>query len=364
MRTLLHVFPTFAVGGAQVRFARIANRFGRAYRHRVVALDGMTECRAHLAADLDVEIIAPTGRRRGSLAALLPTRRLLETLAPDLLITSNWGAMDWALANFDGRRPHLHMEDGFNADEAGGQLARRVWTRRLALRRSTVMLPSRTLMSVARETWRLPEQRLVHIPNGIDCNRFDRAADPEFAAKLGLPGNEPIIGTVAALRPEKNLRRLIDAFAMVLGHRPARLAIVGDGSERAGLEEHVGRLGLGGRVVFTGACATPERLLPSLAVFALSSDTEQMPLSLLEAMAAGRAVAATEVGDVAAMVAAENRPHVVPRSSEALAAALLALLADPAYAATLGAANARRAREVFDQERMFTAYRELFDGLR
>jgi glycosyltransferase involved in cell wall biosynthesis len=363
MRTLLHVFPTFAVGGAQVRFARIANRFGGAYRHRVVALDGVTECRRHLAADLDCEIITPAAPRRGSLAALLPTRHLLDTLAPDLLVTSNWGAMDWVLANAGGRLPHLHMEDGFNADEAGGQLARRVWTRRLALRRSTVMLPSRTLMTVARETWRLPERRLVHIPNGIDCDRFDRAADPEFAARLGLTEGDPIIGTVAALRPEKNLRRLLDAFAVVLGHRPARLAIIGDGAERPGLEEHARRLGLGGRVVFTGACATPERLLPSLAVFALSSDTEQMPLSLLEAMAAGRAVAATDVGDVAAMVAPDNRRHVVSRSAESLAAALLALLADPAHAATLGAANAHRAREAFDQERMFRAYGELFDGL-
>ena len=128
------------------------------------------------------------------------------------------------------------------------------------------------------------------------------------------------------------------------------------------MEEHARRLGLGGRVVFTGACATPERLLPSFAVFALSSDTEQMPLSLLEAMAAGRAVAATRVGDVAAMVAEENRLQVVERSAEALAGALRTLLADPARRAALGAANARRAREVFDQEDMFRAYRALFDS--
>ncbi|MBI5164917.1 MAG: glycosyltransferase [Magnetospirillum sp.] len=360
-RTLLHVFPTFGVGGAQMRFARLANHFGRLYRHRVVSLDGSTACAAPHEPGLEDEVLTPP-RRRGTLASLPPIRRLLDALAPDLMVTSNWGAMAWVLANFDRRVPHLHLEDGFNPDEAGGQLARRVWTRRLALRRSTVVLPSRTLHAIARHVWKLPERRLLYLPNGIDVARFARPADPAFAAALGLGAGAPVIGTVAALRPEKNVRRLIDAFALVLRRRPARLAIVGDGSERPALEAQVRRLGLAEAVIFTGACATPERLLPAFAVFALSSDTEQMPLSLLEAMAAGRPVAATAVGDIAEMVAAENRAQVVAKTPEALADALLSLLADPAAAAAIGAANARRTAADFAQERMFTAYRRLFDG--
>jgi glycosyltransferase involved in cell wall biosynthesis len=87
-----------------------------------------------------------------------------------------------------------------------------------------------------------------------------------------------------------------------------------------------------------------------------------MPLSILEAMAAALPIAATDVGDVAAMVAEDSRPYVVPRDPARLADAMLALLDDPARAAEIGAANARRAREQFAQQRMFDSFQRLFDG--
>lgn len=340
---LLHVFSTFRVGGPQVRFCTLANRLGRAWRHRVVAMDGATPARALLANGLDVEILPPPAGLRGA-------RRLLAQLRPDLLVTSNWGSMDWALANLDGRVPHLHQEDGFNPDEAAGQLARRVWTRRLALRRSMVVLPSHTLHTIAREVWKLPPHRLVHIPNGVDGERFRQAP---------LPAGEPVVGTIAALRPEKNLARLIEAFALVTARRPARLVVVGDGPERPRLED----LARGLPVTFTGPTAWPERLLPAFTVFALSSDTEQMPLSVLEAMAVGRPVAATDVGDVRAMLAPENAPYVTAPTAPALAEAILALLDGP-RAAAIGAANARHAREIYGLERMVAAWeREMWRAL-
>lgn len=360
MRTILHVYSTFKVGGPQVRFARIAGHFGRRWRHLLVAMDGNTECMARLDPGLDLRVLQPPIRRGATMTNILPLRRMLWRLRPDLLVTSNWGSIDCALANLGGMVPHLHLEDGFNPDEAGGQLARRIWIRRLALRRSTVVLPSATLAAIARDVWRLPPKRLLHIPNGIDCARFATGGDPALAAALGLGEGPPVIGTVAALRPEKNLTRLLDAFALVAAQRPARLAIVGDGSERPNLAAHAARLGLGERVVFTGACPQPERLLSSFALFALSSDTEQMPLSVLEAMAAGLPVVATAVGDVARMVAEENAPHVVARDPRRLAGAMLNLLADPAQAAAIGQANAARAQATYDEAGMFAAYAALF----
>jgi glycosyltransferase involved in cell wall biosynthesis len=113
---------------------------------------------------------------------------------------------------------------------------------------------------------------------------------------------------------------------------------------------------LADRVIFTGNCPAPEKLLPCFDVFALSSDTEQMPLSVLEAMAAGRPIASTDVGDVAAMVADENRPYVAERSTERLARSIEALIKDPSRATAIGAANARRTREQFAQQRMFERF--------
>ncbi|CAK0774708.1 Glycosyltransferase [Azospirillaceae bacterium] len=363
MPVLLHVYPTFNVGGSQMRFATLANQFGRAYRHIIVVMDGQTEALTRLDPSLDVEVRSTSAIKGRTWNNLKIFRAILSEIRPDVLVTSNWGSIEWAMANFDGRTPHLHMEDGFGPEEAVRQLPRRVWTRRLTLRRSITLLPSLTLYRLARDVWRLPERRLLYAPNGVDCARFGRGPDPAFAASVGvMEDGAPIIGTVAALRAEKNLFRLLDAFALVVAHRPARLVIVGDGAERADLVARSTELGVSDRVIFTGACSTPERLLPSFAVFALSSDTEQMPLSVLEAMAAGLPLASTAVGDVPSMAADDNRPFIVEKNARALATAISALLDDPTRARAIGAANAERARAVFDQQKMFDTYHSLFNG--
>lgn len=362
MTTLLHVFPTFEVGGPQIRFVQIANRFGRVYRHIVVVLDGVTDVMQRLASDVDAQLL-PLPARSGHLWSNVKTfRNVLTRVRPDLLVTYNWGSIEWAIANFDGRFRHLHFEDGFGPEEAEKQVARRVLTRRLVLRRSTVVVPSQTLYAIARNVWRLPPSRLFYVPNGIDCNRFNADPDPPPPIAAAIDCDLPVIGTVAGLRPEKNLFRLIDAFADLVRARPAVLAIVGDGPERSVLAAHAGRLGLDKSVIFTGMHPNPEQLLPSFAVFALSSDTEQMPLSVLEAMAAGLPVAATDVGDIRRMVAAENQPFIVERDAASLSRSIQSLLTDPARAAAIGAANRCRARQVFDQEIMLDNYRKLFDG--
>lgn len=362
MRTLLHVFPTFAVGGPQVRFAQMANSFGRAYRHVIVVLDGVTDVIGRLAPEIDAELLPVAVRSGNSWTNLKVFRNALARVRPDLLVTYNWGSIEWAIANLDGRVRHLHFEDGFGPEEAERQIVRRSLARGLVLRRSTVVVPSQTLYAIARKSWRLPASRVFYVPNGIDCDRFLGVPDPTLAEASGIRGDLPVIGTVAWLRAEKNLSRLVDAFAEVLRRRPAVLAIVGDGPERPLLEDRARRLGIDKSVIFTGMHPNPERLLPQFAVFALSSDTEQMPLSVLEAMAAGLPLAATDVGDVRRMLAAENEPFVVERDAGRLGEAIQRLLDEPARAAAVGAANRVRARQVFDQKIAIAQYRRLFDG--
>ncbi len=345
-----------------MRFVQLANHFGRDYRHLIVSMNGNVDALGLLSDDLDVRLLEVPTERGKTLPNLRTYRRMLRDLRPNLLVTSNWGSIEWALANWGGLSPHLHMEDGFGPEEVARQLPRRVWTRRLALHRSTVMLPSTTLYEIARNLWRLPKRSLRQIPNGVDCARFGGKPDMTFARRYNLVTDRPVIGTVAALRAEKNLNRLIEAFALANRQQAAILAIVGDGVEMPALKQRAMELGVSDAVIFTGACPTPERLLPSFTIFALSSDTEQMPISILEAMAAGLPVAATDVGDVRRMVAEDNRPFVVGKDTAALADALSALMAAPSRAAAIGAANARRARETFDQSLMFAAYDSLYSG--
>lgn len=349
---LLHVFPSFAVGGAQVRFAAVANHFGPAYRHAVVAMDGDFTCRERLDPGLDVSFPDPGLGKGDTLGNLRRIRRFLGELRPSAMVTSNWGTIEWAMANALPLVRHVHMEDGFGPDERDGQLPRRVWTRRLALRRATVMLPSRTLLRIAAEVWRLPARRLRYVPNGVDLARFA----PKRRAAAGVP----VIGAVAALRAEKNLGRLLRAFAQV--DLPARLVVIGDGPERAALEGLAVELGIAECVRFAGHIAAPAAEYAGFDVFALSSDTEQMPLSVLEAMAAGLPVVSTDVGDVQSMVAEANAPLLAPRDDAALAAALTAALRDPAEARRIGAANRAKTERDFDEAGMFRSYAALFDG--
>jgi glycosyltransferase involved in cell wall biosynthesis len=352
---VLSVFPSFAVGGAQVRFTALANRFGSAFRHAVVAMDGNLSAREKLAPGLDVSFLAFAARKGETLGTLRRCRALLRALRPSVLVTSNWGSIEWAIANALPLVRHVHMEDGFGPEERARQIPRRVWTRRVFLRRTTVVLPSRTLRRIAEEEWRLDPRRLRYIPNGVDLTRFVPAQRQEAS-------DAPVIGAVAALRPEKNLGRLLRALQRVRVAIPARLVVVGDGPERAGLQRLACELGIADAVRFVGHVEQPHGVYGSFDVFALSSDTEQMPLSVLEAMACGLPVAATDVGDVRAMLAEANGPFVTPADEAALADALLALLRQPALRRDVGAANRFRAEQSFDEQAMVRAYAALLGG--
>lgn len=359
---VVHVFPTFAVGGAQVRFVALANRFKARWRHVIISLDGNGACAERLSEGVPFTLMTgPPAARGGAVRQLWDIRSALDRLQPDVLVTGNWGSIEWALANLT--RPgtrHIHTEDGFGPDEAVVQHRRRILARRVALRRSTVVLPSTILMRSAREVWRLPPGHLHHIPNGLDLARF-RPDGP--VAALEVPGHGPIIGTVAALRAEKSIDRLLQACALLRqGGTAFRLVVAGDGPERPRLEAMVQELGLAGQVLFMGHLVEPAETYRAFDLFALSSSTEQMPFSVLEAMASGLAVVSTDVGDVSTMLSPQNRPFVTPLDAPALASAMRDLLHDSPRRQTLGVANRCRAVLEYDEEAMFQKYAALIDN--
>jgi L-malate glycosyltransferase len=360
-RHLLHVFPSFGIGGVPLRMARVINHFGRRLHHTIVALDQDFAAARELADDLDLTLLPAAATRRGMIGTVCTAVSALRRLRPDILITYNWGAIEWAMANrLFPVASQLHFEAGFGKEEADIQIRRRVLFRRLALTRAAaVVVPSRRLEDLARRVWKLRPERIAYVPNGVDLARF---ADPPRDRIPGFsrsPG-EVVVGTVAPLRPEKNVARLLRAFAHLDGPPSTRLVVAGEGSERAALTQLAEGLGIAARVVFTGHIAA-EAVLGTFDVFALSSDTEQMPNALLEAMAAGRAVAAVDVGDVKDMVSAANRDFIVPRDDEqGLAQAMSRLLREPAKRAELGCHNRRRAVESFSQDRMFADYLRIF----
>jgi glycosyltransferase involved in cell wall biosynthesis len=363
---ILHLHSTFALGGKERRAVRLMNAFGPRVAHAVVSgMPGETSAARELSRALKVQWPADFPSLTG-----LPTPGRLQRIAGamrgyDLVLTYNGGAMDAVMAHtlFGqalGLPPLIHHEDGFNADEQDGLKGRRNWYRRIALGRArALVVPSETLEEIALTTWAQPIGRVHCIPNGIDTAAFAKPARADALPGIIKRKGELWVGTLAGLRPVKNLPALVRAFAPL----PAQwqLVIVGEGPEQAAIRAEAERLGIEDRVHLPGFAADPARFVGLFDIFALSSHSEQFPISLVEAMAAGKPVAAPAVGDIPVMVSADNRPLIARAGDEsALSGALSALAHDAVLRARLGKANRSEARARYDEKPMIDAYRRLY----
>lgn len=362
----LHVFSTFNLGGAETRAARLMNAFGDSVEHVIVpTIPGTTAAKRLLGEQVPVRFPEPACRFKGP---PLPVRlweinRLLQSEPFDLVLTYNWGTIEVALANrLLAHKPLVHHEDGFGPDEAHGTLPRRNFIRRLALPGAhAVVACSRRIEAIARNDWGQPARRVRYIPNGVDVAPFDVAPKPDAIPGFVKKPGDLVVGTLAGLRPEKNLRRLVRAFAAAARERHAWLIIAGQGPEEASIRAEAENLGIADRLILPGYLTDPARYVGLFDIFAISSDTEQFPISLVEAMAARRPAACTNVGDIAQIVAEENRPFVTPAGDEvSLSRSLAALLADADLRERVGAANRTRVELEFTQARMVETYGDLY----
>lgn len=354
-RVLLHAFSTFQLGGPQARFVQLANALGPGYEHHIVAMDNRFDAGDRLSADVRWQPVQMTVKKGGLLANRSVCRQQLRRLKPDLLLSYNWGAIEWAAANLPRLVPQVHVEDGFGPDEAHAQLPRRVWTRRvlLGLGRVPLVVASRRLEAIAKDSWKLSPGRVRFLVNGVALS----GSTPKAGASGLL-----CIGTVAGLRPEKNIARLIRAFARLREAQPARLVIVGDGPLRGELEALAQSLGVERDVAFTGYLTNPGERLAEFDLFALSSDTEQLPIAMLEAMALGLPIVSTRVGDIEAVLADVSPGNLCAPDDEAFYQALRKAVAQRAQWPEWS----RRAKSVVEttyaEPAMIAAWKSVFDG--
>ena len=364
---ILHCHSTFDLGGKEARAVRLMNAFGDEAEH--VVLSSVPDALgAREAIDPGIKVAFP-GDAAPSLQGKPGVGRyaaLASYMAGfDLVLSYNWGAMDAVgarrlYAPFGRLPPLIHHEDGFNEDEAVRQKPARIWYRRLMLPTAAkLVVPSFRLEAIARRIWKQPAERIERIPNGIGL-----PTDADLAAPYPIAGLEPgdrlVIGTVAGLRAIKNLPRLVRIFEAG-APADARLVILGEGPERGAILAEAERLGVADRVVLAGFVRDPVGAMARFDIFALSSDSEQFPISLVEAMACGLPGLMTDVGDIAAMAAPENRPFILPREDEtALAHALSRLAADAGLRRAIGAANRAVAVRDFAEGAMLERYHNLY----
>ncbi|HEY8604133.1 glycosyltransferase family 4 protein [Tsuneonella suprasediminis] len=366
---ILHLHSTFSSGGKERRAVRLMNAFGKNLNHAVVSGEpGELSAANEIAHGIDVDYPDEFPLLVGK-----PTPWRLQAMAQamveyDLVLTYNWGAMDAVMAHtLFGKAialpPLIHHEDGFNADEQQKLKPSRNWYRRIALgRASALVVPSEKLEGIALTEWAQPFGRVRRIPNGIDVASF--AKTPKADALRGIikhPG-ELWVGTVAGLRPIKALHLLVRAFASL--PEPWQLVIVGEGPEVSTIRAEAQAHGIEHRVHLPGFASDPAKFVGLFDIFALSSQSEQFPISLVEAMAAGLPAVAPAVGDVGAMVADENLPFIVgPGDIGGLSNALATLASDAALRESVGEANRAKAVAEFGEDRMIGAYRRLYSGI-
>jgi len=207
--------------------------------------------------------------------------------------------------------------------------------------------------------------RMRVIWNGIDPGEAPApAARAAGRAALGVEPGAWVIGTVARLDPVKDLGTLVAAVAETARVRPyVCLAVIGDGPERAALEAAAQALGVSGRVRFLGHRDDARVLVAGVDVFANSSTSEGISLTLLEAMAAEQPIVATRVGGTPEVVVDGETGRLAPaRDPAAFAAALLDTAADPARAARWGAAGRARLLQHFTIDEMVRRYVAVYRG--
>jgi glycosyltransferase involved in cell wall biosynthesis len=363
---ILHIHSSFDPGGKELRCVRLINAFGGAAFNALVSGEPNQRAAARLIEPMVVWAKFP--KLKGK-----PWPWRLNAMAAamqgyDLICTYNWGAMDAVMAHTlfaDVYKlpPLVHHEDGFNEDEAEKRKAGRNLYRRFALgRASAQVVPTLTLERVALEEWEQPRSRVRRIANGIRTRAYAKKPRPDVLPALVKRKGELWVGSLAGLRKVKNLTALVRAVAFL--DDAWQLVIAGEGPERAAILAEAERQGIEHRVHLPGFAADPASVAGLFDIFALSSLSEQFPISLIEAMAAGLPVAAPAVGDVAEMVAAANRPFIVaPGDERELRRALLALVEDPALRKKVGEANRIRARKEYDEAAMIERYKALYWGL-
>jgi L-malate glycosyltransferase len=364
---ILHLHSAFDLGGKEARACKLMNHFGDEASHVILsAVPNAMGARSAIDAGINVEFpgdAAPALHGKPAPGRYIKLARYMQQF--DLLLSYNWGSMDGVMAHrllspVMRLPPLIHHEDGFNEDETVRLNWKRNAFRAQALKGAhALVVPSSTLEDIALRVWRRPAYTVHRIANGIAVARYLQPPMNDAFPGLVRGEGDVVVGTIAGLRAVKNLPRLVRAVAAAGSN--VKLAIAGEGPERDAIMAEAQRLGMADRIFMPGFLRDPANYVGLFDIFALSSDSEQYPISLVEAMAAGLPALSTDVGDVRHMVAEPNRPFIIGKDDEAGFAAALAMLAgDEPLRRRIGLANQALAVAEYDEAEMFARYRKLY----
>jgi len=362
---VLHLVQGLEIGGLEKMCADLVCGLDPArFEPEVVCFDAL----GPLARRLEERTIPATllARRPGvdfkfvrALARRLRERRI-DCLHSHNATAFEYGTLAAILARTRGRvftEHDRHFPDPSRAARLHGFLARRL---------SFAVAVSRKLEAALKSHERFPAATLLTIPNGVDPRPFLEAAPKSDARRaLSIPEGDPVVAMIAGLKPVKNHAGVLRAFARLVarpGLESARLLLAGDGPLRGGLEAAARGSGVSGRVTFLGFTLDVAPVLAAADALVLFSESEGLPLAVLEGMAAALPVVASDVGAIDEAIEDGESGILVPRGDEAaLEAALARVLLDRDLARRLGTTGRRNMLDRFGLDAMVARYSTLYE---
>lgn len=362
---ILHVLDSLGVGGMERVVIDVVNGLDQSRFDQVVCCvsrKGDAAWRLRQGAKC---IDLGKGDRADHLAPL-KIARVIRSESPDIVHTQSWSGVDAAIAKLiTGAAGLVHSEHGRNYPHINSEpLKRKIARRCLYHVADAVFAVSNEVRDYyCRETG-FARDRMLVIPNGIDARRIDEADTGRAREEFGIGVDDFIIGTVARLDATKDTITLARAFARLYFAQASpklKLLVVGDGDERAAIENFAAERGLNGAIIFTGIRHDAPRLLGAMNLFALSSLSEGMPITVLEAMAARLPVVATNVGALPEMVEEGVTGFLVePKDDQSLAERFARLCSNRDLARQFGQAGRAVVEREYSLEAMLQRYAELY----
>jgi glycosyltransferase involved in cell wall biosynthesis len=358
---IMFLSASYEVGGSEGVALNLAGSLNGRFRVSGCALFGQGEMRQRFAAaGIETHAVRPADeKRRFDFGLIWRLARLLRRERVDLLHCQNkqariFGVLAGRLAGV----PVVCTRHGIGPSE--GDLDTGLLIRLAARWASHHVAVCRKVLRQGIEIRAIEPKRASVIYNGIDTGRFAAQRPPESWRM-----QPAVIGCVARLSAEKGHRVLLKAVRSLADRGvDFRLRLVGDGPERPALEEEARRLALSDRVDFLGSRSDVAELMTHFRLFVLPSLTEGLPLTVIEAMASGLPVVASDVGGIGEAVRDEVSGLLAPAGTpEALADAIGRLLADPDRCSRMGSEGRRIAVGQFDLSVMARGYAELYEKL-
>ncbi|WP_199610873.1 TIGR03088 family PEP-CTERM/XrtA system glycosyltransferase [Flocculibacter collagenilyticus] len=379
---IVHIIHRFDTGGLENGVVNLINHLPESeYRHSIVTLIGYNEDFCKRIKNNNVSFYNLEKKSGNDFAMFFRLRKLLKKIKPDILHTRNTASLECQFVGWLSRVPfRIHGEHGWDMNDLHGTNKKYQWLRKImSLFIHRYVALSSEAVDYLTDTIGITKKRIQHICNGVNLEKFSvkntayaktgtadtTCAVPNVSHSIRANGKLRF-ATVGRLESVKNQQLLVEAYIQLLQQQPTladltELVIVGDGSQRLQLEAIAAKSHCQSNVIFLGNRSDVPALMQTFDVFILPSLAEGISNTILEAMACGLPIIATDVGGNADLVKHQYNGDIIPSNiPSALTASMLKYALSDDLVIEHGLASRQRAEEHFSIQVMTAAYNKLY----